>query len=58
MLAVQMVGTHRVAMRFLVLATAEGQTGLGAEANVLRATRLMRMFNERFLSKGKGLSRV
>ena len=56
MLAVQMVGTHRVAMRFLALATAEGQTGLGADANVLRATRLMRLFNEQIetMSKLKG----
>lgn len=58
LLAAQMVGAQRPAMEFLVRATLEGQTVVGADANVLRATRLMRIFNEQVETmaklKGKG----
>jgi hypothetical protein len=43
---VQMVGAQRAAMSFLERATREGQTLEGADANISRATRLMRLFNE------------
>jgi hypothetical protein len=46
MLAVQMVGVHHAALMFLRRASLNGQTFEGADANVLRATRLMRLFNE------------
>ena len=45
-LCVQMIGVHRTAMRFITRATAPGQTDEGADLNVLRATRLMRLFTE------------
>jgi hypothetical protein len=43
-------------MEFLARAVAEGQTLLGADANVLRATRLLRLFTEQLeaMSKLKG----
>jgi hypothetical protein len=43
-------------MAFLALTTAPGQTGAGADANVLRATRLMRLFTEQVdtMAKLKG----
>ena len=46
LLAAQMVGAQHVAMQFLALATVDGQSNAAADANVLRATRLMRIFNE------------
>jgi hypothetical protein len=46
MLAVQMIGVHNSAVRFLSRASSENQTFEGADANVLRATRLFRLFNE------------
>jgi len=46
MLTVQMLGTHHAAVKFLLNATAKGQTFEGVDANVLRATRLMRLFIE------------
>jgi len=46
LLAAQMVGTQRLAMTFLASSTLEGQTVQGADAHILRATRLMRLFNE------------
>lgn len=46
MLAAQMVGAQRAAMRFLGRALLEGQTTEGIDANVSRAARLMRLFNE------------
>lgn len=46
MLSVQMLGTHEAAVKFLRNATLDGQTPEGADANVLRATRLMRLFLE------------
>lgn len=39
MLAVQMVGIHNTAVKFLMRATDENQTFEGADANVQRATR-------------------
>jgi hypothetical protein len=58
LLAAQMVGAQRLAMRFLRNATREGQTVQGADANILRAVRLMRLFNEQVETmaklKGKG----
>lgn len=58
MLAAQMVGTQRLAMSFLARVTAEGQTLDGIDRDVLRATRLMRLFNEQVetMSKLKGKS--
>ncbi|MFN2445800.1 MAG: hypothetical protein ABR606_09505 [Vicinamibacterales bacterium] len=46
LLAVQMVGCQRAAMKFLGRATLPDQPMPGADANVLRATRLMRLFIE------------
>jgi hypothetical protein len=56
LLAVQMFGVHNTAMVFLKQATIEGQTFVGAEANALRATRLMRLFTEQLdaMAKLKG----
>jgi hypothetical protein len=58
LLAAQMIGTQRVAMAFLHLAMQNGQTHASADANVLRATRLMRVFNEQVetMAKLKGKS--
>ena len=46
MLAVQMVAAHEAALLFLGRALGAGQTFEGIDANVLRATRLFRIFNE------------
>jgi hypothetical protein len=56
LLAVQMVGVHHNALMFLRRASLEGQTFDGSDANVLRATRLMRVFNEQLeaMQKLKG----
>ncbi len=58
MLSVQMVAVHGAAMMFLRDATLPDQTPVGREANVLRATRLMRVFNEQLEAmrklQGKG----
>lgn len=58
MLAAQMVGTQRAAMTFLERAMNPDQTLAGVDANVLRATRLMRLFSEQVDTvaklKGKG----
>jgi hypothetical protein len=53
MLAVQMFGVHNAAVKFLRGAMIEGQTLQGADANVLRATRLMRLFNEQLEAMAK-----
>jgi hypothetical protein len=53
MLAVQMVGVHAAATCFLARATLEGQTFEGADANVLRATRLMRLFTDQLEAMAK-----
>jgi hypothetical protein len=44
LLAAQMIGTQRLAMLFLRRAVVDGQTLDGTNANVARATRLMRLF--------------
>ncbi|MDP8989527.1 MAG: hypothetical protein M3N41_05520 [Acidobacteriota bacterium] len=46
MLATQMIATHEASLMFMRRATAEGQTFEGSDANVLRATRLMRLHLE------------
>ncbi len=53
LLAVQMIGVHEASTFFLHRATAEGQTGDGVDRNVLRATRLMRLFNEQLDARAK-----
>jgi len=53
MLAVQMFGVHNAAVTFLRRATAEGQNLQGTDANVLRATRLMRLFNDQLEAMAK-----
>lgn len=56
LLAVQMFGVHEAALRFLQRATLEQQSFEGTDANVLRATRLMRLFNQQveLMAKLKG----
>jgi hypothetical protein len=56
LLSVQMFGVHEAALLFLQRATLDGQTFEGNDANVLRATRLMRLFNEQveLMAKLKG----
>jgi hypothetical protein len=56
LLAVQMVGVHEAATQFLRRATLEDQTAEGADRNVLRSVRLMRLFTEQTaaLAKLKG----
>ena len=56
MLAVQMVGVHQAATMVLARANMEGQTFERADAYVLQATRLMRLFKEQLeaLAKLKG----
>ncbi len=53
LLAVQMIGVHEASTFFLHRATAEGQTVDGVDRNVLRATRLMRLFNEQLDARAK-----
>ena len=53
MLAVQLVGVHQAATMFLARANMEGQTVEGTDVNVLRATRLMRLFNEQLEAMAK-----
>jgi hypothetical protein len=59
MLSVQMVGVHDAALMFLRRATIEGQTFEGCDADALRATRLLRLFNEQLeaMAKLKGKAR-
>jgi hypothetical protein len=53
-----MVGAQRLALLFLRRAAVDGQTSAVVDANVLRATRLMRAFNEQLeaMAKLKGKS--
>ena len=44
LLAVQMVGVHSLAMKFLGIAAVEGQTSAGIELSTNRADRLLRTF--------------
>jgi hypothetical protein len=46
MLVAQMIGVHNTAIKFLMRGSHTDQTFEGTDANVLRATRLMRLFNE------------
>lgn len=56
MLAVQAFSVHEASLLFLQRATMSGQTFAGSDANVLRAFRLMRLFNEQLdlMAKLKG----
>ena len=58
LLAAQMIGTQRLAMTFLARATLVNQMDDVVDRNVVRATRLMRLFNEQVETmtklKGKG----
>jgi len=56
LLAVQMMGVHQAALKFLANATVEGQTAEGRDLNLLRATRFMRLFCEQLeaMQKLKG----
>lgn len=55
-LAAQMIATHEAGLFFMRRATVEGQTFEGADANVLRATRLLRLHLEQLeaMQKLKG----
>ena len=53
MLAVQMLGTHEAAVKFLNSALLEGQTSEAMDANVLRAQRVMRLFVEQLSAMAK-----
>lgn len=44
LLACQMIGVHHAAMKFLYRATLPEQTFEGTDSNILRATRLMRLY--------------
>jgi hypothetical protein len=53
-----MIATHEAALLFLAIATREDQTAEGRDANVLRATRLMRLHIDQLeaMQKLKGKS--
>ncbi len=59
LLAVQMVGVHSLAMKFLAIAALEGQTTAGIELSTSRADRLLRTFTtqvetlKKYRSKGE-----
>jgi hypothetical protein len=55
-LCVQMFSVHEAALLLLQRATRPGQTFEGTDANVVRATKLMRLFNEQveLMAKLKG----
>ena len=53
MLAIQMIGVHHAVIKFLHDATHPNQTLEGGDANVLRATRLMRLFNQQLEAMAK-----
>jgi hypothetical protein len=46
MLATQMIAAHEASLKFLHLSTLEGQHSEYIDANLLRATRLMRLFSQ------------
>jgi hypothetical protein len=50
---VQMIAANDAALLFLRRATADGQTVEGSDGNVLRATRLMRLFTEQLAAMAK-----
>jgi len=53
LLAIQMIAIHNAALMFLTRATVAGQTFEGADANVTRAVRLMRVFNDQLQAMAK-----
>ena len=53
LLAVQMIGVHEAAVRFLRNATIQAQTVEGQDINMLRAIKLMRLFNEQLEAMAK-----
>ena len=59
LLAVQMVGVHSLAMKFLAIAALEGQTTAGIELSTSRVDRLLRTFTaqmealKKYRSKGE-----
>jgi hypothetical protein len=53
LLAVQMFGVHEAALLFLKRIPGEGQTMEGVDANVVRATKLMRLFTEQLEAMAK-----
>jgi hypothetical protein len=48
-----MIGVHNSSIKFLMRATGDNQTFKGMDANVLRATRLMRLFNDQLEAYAK-----
>ena len=56
LLAAQVVGTHRLAMKFMASAVLPGQVLGVADSHILKAIRLMRLYNEQLeaMSKLKG----
>lgn len=62
MLAVQMLGVHNLAMKFLANATIEGQSFEGVDANTTRATKLLRTFTAQIEAlnsyRGKGKQKI
>jgi hypothetical protein len=59
LLSIQMLAIHEAALRFLMYATQEGQDLDAANASILQATRLARMFTEQLeaMQKLKGKTR-
>ena len=53
MLATQMIATQEAALMFMTMATRDDQTFEGRDANVLRATRLMRLHLDQIEAKQK-----
>jgi hypothetical protein len=62
MLAVQMIASHEASLLFLRRATLDDQSTEGIDANVLRATRLMRVFAQQVEAmqklKGKAIQQT
>ena len=53
LLAVQMLGVHEVATRFLQLATVPGQSSEATDAHIAKITKLCRLFNEQLEAMAK-----
>ena len=58
LLAVQMIGVHRLAVDCLSLASREGQTIEGMDANINRATKLLRTFTAQMEALSRHLVKV
>jgi hypothetical protein len=58
MLAVQMIGVHNAAVRFLYMSLVPNQTRGGSDLCISRATKLLRLFTEQLsaMAKLKGKS--